>query len=163
MDVNDRVLHHRDGPGIETWRPAALQLSSLLLGLGLHAFRPVEIPFAAEYGGAAMALLFGLGLSILALSFRAFARARTSLRPDRSAAALIRTGPFRYSRNPLYVAVVLLILGAGVWANSLWVWLMAALLVLVMNRAVILREERHLERQFGRDYLEYKNTVRRWL
>ena len=161
--MSDGVLHYPDSPGIETWRPAALQLGSLLLGLGLHAFLPLEIPFVAEYGGAVGALLFGFGLFIVVLSFREFARARTSLRPDRGAAALIRTGPFRYSRNPLYVAVVLLILGAGLWADSLWVWLMAALLVLVMNRAVILREERHLERQFGRDYLEYKNTVRRWL
>ena len=59
--------------------------------------------------------------------------------------------------------MVLLILGAGVWLNSLWVWLMVAPLVLIMNRAVIVREERHLERRFGRDYLEYKQAVRRWL
>ncbi len=161
--MSEGAFHHHDSPGIEMWRPAALQLCALLLGLGIHAFRPLEIPFAAEYGGAAMALLFCLGLSIVALSFREFARAGTSLRPDRGAATLIRTGPFRYSRNPLDVAVVLLILGAGVWANSLWVWLMAALLVLVMNRAVIVPEERHLGRRFGRGYLEYKDAVRRWL
>ncbi len=161
--MSDEALHHGDSPGIEMWRPAALQLSSLLLALGLHAFWPLGLPFATEYGWAAVALLFCLGLSIAALSFREFARAWTSLRPDRGAAALIRTGPFRYSRNPLYVAVVLLILGAGVWANSLWVWLMVAPLVLVMNRAVIVREERHLEGRFGRDYLEYKKTARRWL
>ncbi len=161
--MSDAALHHLDSPGIEMWRPAALQLSSLLLGLGLHAFWPLEIPFAAEYGGAALALLVGLALSILALSFREFARAGTSLRPDHAAAALIRTGPFRLSRNPLYVAVALLILAAGTWANSLWIWLMVAVLVLVMNRAVIGPEERDLEQRFGRDYLDYKRAVRRWL
>ena len=161
--MSDGALHPLDSPGIEMWRPAAVQLCSLLLGLGLHAVRPLEIPFAAEYGGAALALLLGLGLSIVALSFREFARAETPLRPDRAAAALIRTGPFRYSRNPLYVAVALLILGAGIWANSLWIWLMVAPLVLVMNRAVIVPEERHLEQRFGRDYLDYKRAVRRWL
>ncbi len=161
--MSEGAIHHQDSPGIEMWRPAALQLCALLLGLGIHAFRPLEIPFAAEYGGAAMALLFCLGLSIVVLGFREFARAETSLRPDQGAAALIRTGPFHYSRNPLYAAVVLLILGAGVWANSLWIWLMVAPLVFVMNRAVIVREERHLERRFGRDYLEYKQAVRRWL
>ncbi len=158
--MSEGAFHHQDSPGIEMWRPAALQLCALLLGLGIHALRPLEIPLVAEYGVAAMALLFCLGLSIVMLSF---ARAETSLRPDQGAAALIRTGPFRYSRNPLYVAVVLLILGAGVWANSLWIWLMVAPLVFVMNRAVIVREERHLERRFGADYLEYKQAVRRWL
>ncbi len=161
--MDDAALQQPDTPGIQMWRPAALQLCSLLLGLGLHALRPLEIPFAAEYGAAALALLFGLGLCIMALSFREFARAETSLRPDRTAAALIRTGPFRYSRNPLYVAVALLILGAGIWVNSLWIWLMVTPLVLVMNRAVIVPEERHLEQRFGRDYLDYKRAVHRWL
>ncbi len=135
----------------------------MLLGLGLHAFWPVEFPLAAVFGGFAMILLFGLAVLIAALSFREFARAKTSVRPDRGASALIRTGPFQYSRNPLYVAVVSLILGFGVWLNSLWIWLMVVPLVLVMNRAVILREEGYLEQKFGRDYVDYKKSVRRWL
>ncbi len=153
----------QDGPGIEAWRPAALQLSSVLLGLVVHAFWPVEMPLAAEFGGIAIVLFLGLSLLIAALSFREFARAKTSVRPDRRANALIRTGPFAYSRNPLYVAVVLLILGVGVWVNSTWIWVMVAPLVLVMNTAVIVREERHLEQRFGREYIDYKRAVRRWL
>ncbi len=118
---------------------------------------------AAEFGWIAIVLFLGPSVLILALSFREFARARTSLRPDRRADALIRTGPFAYSRNPLYVAVVLLILGIGVWVNSTWIWVMVAPLVLVMNTAVIVREERHLERRFGQEYIDYKRAVRRWL
>ncbi len=118
---------------------------------------------AAEFGGIAIVLFLGLSLLIAALSFREFARAKTSVRPDRRANALIRTGPFAYSRNPLYVAVVLLILGIGVWVNSTWIWVMVAPLVLVMNTAVIVREERHLEQRFGREYIDYKRAVRRWL
>ncbi|MCZ6807317.1 MAG: methyltransferase, partial [Deltaproteobacteria bacterium] len=105
----------------------------------------MEIPLVAGFGWIVIVLFLGLGLSIIALSFREFARAKTSVRPDRGANALIRTGPFAYSRNPLYVAVVLLILGIGVWVNSIWIWVMVAPLVLVMNTAVIIREERHLE------------------
>ncbi len=153
----------QDGPGIEAWRPAALQLGSVLLGLVVHAFWPVEIPLAAEFGRIAIVLFLGPSLLILALSFREFARAKTSVRPDRRANALIRTGPFAYSRNPLYVAVVSLILGLGVWLNSIWIWVMVAQLVLFMNNAVIVLEERHLEQRFGRDYVEYKKAVRRWL
>jgi protein-S-isoprenylcysteine O-methyltransferase Ste14 len=150
-------------PGIEAWRPAALQLGSVLLGLAIHAFWPVEIPLAAGFGRIVIVLFLGFGLSIMALSFREFARADTSVRPDRRANALIRTGPFAYSRNPLYVAVVLLILAIGVWVNSIWIWVMVAPLVLVMNTAVIIREERHLEQRFGREYIDYKKSVRRWL
>ncbi len=161
--VEDRGLLRRNSPGIQAWRPAALQLSTVLLGLLLHAFWPLEHPLAAVFGALAMLLLFGTAFSIIALSLREFARARTTLRPDRGASALIRSGPFRYSRNPLYVAVISLILGVGVWLNSLWIWVMVVPLVLVMNRAVILREERYLEQQFGRDYVDYKKSVRRWL
>ncbi len=153
----------QDSPGIEAWRPAALQVSSVLLGLAIHAFWPVGIPLAAEFGGIAIVLFLGLSLLIAALSFREFARAKTSVRPDRRANVLIRTGPFAYSRNPLYVAVVLLILGIGVWVNSTWIWLVVAPLVLAMNTAVIVREERHLEQRFGREYIDYKKAVRRWL
>ena len=128
-----------------------------------HALWPIAIPLIGKLGGLATALFVGLGVSIIALSFREFARAGTSLRPDRGARALIQSGSFGYSRNPLYVAVILLLLGAGVWVNSAWIWLSCALLVPVMNRLVISREERHLESQFGQVYLEYKKTVRRWL
>ncbi len=163
IGLADSGSQRQDNPGIEAWRPAALQVSSVLLGLVIHAFWPVGIPLAAEFGGIAIVLFLGLSVLILALSFREIARAKTSLRPDRRANALIRTGPFAYSRNPLYVAVVLLILGIGVWINSTWIWVMVAPLVLVMNTAVIVREERHLEQRFGREYIDYKKAVRRWL
>jgi protein-S-isoprenylcysteine O-methyltransferase Ste14 len=153
----------QDSPGIEAWRPAALQVSSILLGLVIHAFWPVEIPLAAEFGGIAIVLFLGFSFLTAALSFREFARAKTSVRPDRRANALIRTGPFTYSRNPLYVAVASLILGIGVWVNSVWIWAMVAPLVLVMNTAVIIREETHLEQRFGQEYIDYKKAVRRWL
>ncbi len=159
----DSSPQHQDSPGLEAWRPAALQASSVLLGLVIHAFWPVGIPLAAEFGRIVIVSFLGLSLLIIASSFREFARAKTSVRPDRCANALIRTGPFAYSRNPLYVAVVLMILGIGVWVNSTWIWVMVAPLVLVMNAAVIVREESHLERRFGREYIDYKRAVRRWL
>ena len=100
IGLPDSGSQRQDSPGIEAWRPAALQVSSVLLGLIVHAFWPVEIPLAAEFGGTAIVLLLGFSLLIAALSFREFARAKTSVRPDRRANALIRTGPFAYSRNP---------------------------------------------------------------
>jgi protein-S-isoprenylcysteine O-methyltransferase Ste14 len=154
---------HPDSPGIQAWRPAALQVSSLVAGLAAHALWPAQIPLVGKLGGTGTAVFVGLGIAILVFSFREFARAATSLAPSRGASALIQSGPFAYSRNPLYVAVILLILGVGVWVNSIWIWLSCAALVPVMNRAVISREESYLERRFGRVYLDYKKAVRRWL
>ncbi len=145
------------------WRPAAIQLSSLLAGLMIHALWPAEIPLAAGLAWIAVPLFMGTGFAIIAFSYREFARARTTLRPDRGANALIRTGPFRWSRNPLYLAVCLLIVGIGFWVNSLWILVMLIPLFLVMSRAVIAREERYLEHKFGQVYLDYKGSVRRWL
>ncbi len=152
-----------NNPGMAAWRPAAIQLSSVLAGLILHSVWPAEIPLAAGLAWIAVPICMVLGFAVIALSFREFARARTSLRPDRGASALIRTGPFRYSRNPLYLAVSLLIFGIGIWVNSLWILGMLLLLFLVMSRAVIAREERYLEHKFGQVYLDYKGSVRRWL
>ena len=145
------------------WRPAAIQLSSVLAGLMLHSLWPAEIPLAAKLAWIAVPMFMGGATAIIALSFREFAKAKTSVRSDRGAHALIRTGPFQYSRNPLYVAVILLIVGIGVWVNSLWILVMLIPLFLVMSRAVIAREESYLEHKFGQEYLEYRASVRRWL
>ena len=153
----------QDNPGVAAWRPAAIQLSSVLLGLILHSLWPAEIPLLAEVAWIAVPVFMGLGFAIIALSFREFAKARTSVRPDRAANALIWTGPFRYSRNPLYLAVSFLIVGIGVWVNSLWILVMLIPLFLVMSRAVIAHEERYLEHKFGQEYLDYKKSARRWL
>jgi protein-S-isoprenylcysteine O-methyltransferase Ste14 len=153
----------QDNPGIAAWRPAAIQLSAVLAGLMLHSLWPTEIPLAAKLAWIAVPMFLGGAIAIIALSYREFAKAKTSVRPDRGACALIRTGPFRYSRNPLYVAVSLLIAGIAVWMNSLWVLVMLIPLFLVLSRAVIAREERYLEHKFGREYRDYRASVRRWL
>ena len=128
----------------------------------LHSLWPAEIPLAAKLAWIAVPMFMGGAAAIIALSFREFAKAKTSIRPDRGACALIRTGPFRWSRNPLYLAVGLVIVGIGFWVNSLWVLVMMIPLVPVMSGAVIAREERYLEHKFGQVYVDYKRSVRRW-
>lgn len=153
----------QENPGMAIWRPAAIELSAVLTGLMLHSLSPLEIPLAAGLAWIAVPLFMGLGFTIIALGCLEFARARTSIRPDRGADALIRTGPFRWSRNPLYLSVGLLIAGIGFWVNSLWVLVMLPPLALVMSRAVIAHEESYLEHKFGQVYVDYKQSVRRWL
>jgi len=145
------------------WRPISIQLSCLLLGVYLNSVWRVTIPVSESTRRVFVSLLLMMGVVTIVLSFREFAKAKTTLSPNSAAKALIRTGPFRYSRNPLYVAVAFLIASIGFWADNLWILAMLVPLILVMSVAVIAREEHYLERKFGEEYLDFKRSVRRWL
>ena len=151
------------GPGVPAWRPAALQLTSVALGLILQSWWPLQIPLVTHFSWIAGSLFLATGVLIVAFSFWEFAKAKTALRPDRGATALLLSGPFAYSRNPLYVAVMILIMGVGILVNSLWILGMLFPLFFLMSQTVISAEERHLESRFGQQYLDYKKMVRRWL
>ena len=85
------------------------------------------------------------------------------MRPDRPDTALITTGPYRFTRNPLYIGLSLVQLSAACWLNNLWILLLLPLSIVVITQYAIAREERYLEKLFGQDYLDYKARVRRWL
>jgi protein-S-isoprenylcysteine O-methyltransferase Ste14 len=76
---------------------------------------------------------------------------------------MVVRGPFRFSRNPIYLSMLLLQLGVGIWTDSLWFLGLAALSAVLLSWGVISREERYLERKFGAEYSRYKLRVRRWL
>ena len=76
---------------------------------------------------------------------------------------LITSGPYRYSRNPAYVSLTVILLGLGLLLNNAWLLLVAIPVVAIMNYGVIHREEAYLERTFGDEYLRYKAGVRRWI
>ena len=114
----------------------------------------------ALYASVVMLALFVcLGL----WSASMFVRSRTTVLPDRPATKLIIAGPFKITRNPLYVSLLLLYFAIALWLNSIWPFLFAVPLVVVLRHYVIRREEKYLERKFGADYVDYKNHVRRWL
>ncbi len=94
-----------------------------------------------------------------------FRKAKTTVNPVKPEAAsqVVDTGVFAYTRNPMYVALLLVIIAIGLWWQHLSVILCGALFVAYMNRFQIKPEERALERLFGEDYLDYKNQVRRWI
>lgn len=86
-----------------------------------------------------------------------------SIPTSKSTDVIVVRGPYRFSRNPIYLAMLFLQLGIGVWANSLWFFVLAVICVPLFAWGVISREERYLERKFGDGYLTYKARVRRWL
>jgi protein-S-isoprenylcysteine O-methyltransferase Ste14 len=89
--------------------------------------------------------------------------ADTTLRIDKSVSSLVQAGPFRYSRNPGYLSLTMLYAGTAILRNALWAILLLPLVLCVIQREVIEREERYLERIFGEEYLAYKRRVRRWV
>ena len=105
------------------------------------------------------------GLVYLAIFFAAaatFRRARTTLIPNRPANALVTSGPYRFTRNPMYVSLVVLYVGVTLALNSWWPLILLPLVILVVTRAVIEREERYLSAAFP-EYAAYRARVRRWL
>jgi protein-S-isoprenylcysteine O-methyltransferase Ste14 len=133
----------------------------LLAGLLLNHYRPQAVlPQAwAHLLGPLIALL---GFSALP-AVLAFRRAGTPPQPWRPATALVVTGPYRYSRNPMYLGATLFYLGISLWVNSLWPLLLLPIVLWVMSKGVIAREEAYLERLFGAEYRSYRARVRRWL
>jgi protein-S-isoprenylcysteine O-methyltransferase Ste14 len=143
-------------------RPPLVYLVSLLAGWLLELGLPFPIlpaAFAAPLG----APLVALAAALFAGSVAKLRAAGTPVPGSRPTTAVVRSGPYRFSRNPIYLAFSLLQLGIAIWANSLWLLATLAGAVLLVDRVVIRREERYLERKFGAGYLEYKARVRRWV
>jgi protein-S-isoprenylcysteine O-methyltransferase Ste14 len=107
--------------------------------------------------------LLVLGAALATWSRRTMQGAGTSMHPALPATALVVAGPFRFSRNPMYLARTLLYLGLGCLVNALWVVAFLVPLLLVMHYGVIAREERYLGAKFGEAYRHYQADVRRWL
>ena len=90
-------------------------------------------------------------------------QADAPVRTDRPVPRLTTAGPFGYSRNPAYLPLAMIYSGIAALRNSLWAILFLPLVLIVIQREVIRREERYLERTFGQEYLAYKARVRRWV
>ena len=151
----------RDNPGIRV-PPPLIYLLPLASGLLLD--RRVHAPFLLR--GAARLLgwaLVGGGMALAVWFARTMRGADTTMRTDKPVSRVVQEGPFRYSRNPGYLSLTMLYAGIAVLRNALWAILLLPLVLYVIQREVIEREERYLERTFGDEYLNYKRRVRRWV
>jgi protein-S-isoprenylcysteine O-methyltransferase Ste14 len=150
------MTDEQDNPGIRV-PPPPVYLLALLLGLLLD--RRAHVPFLPR--GVVRVLgwpLVGGGMALAAWFVRTMRSANTTIRIDKPVSSLIQDGPFRYSRNPGYLSLTMLYAGIAVLRNALWAILLLPLVVYVIQREVIEREERYLERTFGEEYLNYKGA-----
>ncbi len=108
-------------------------------------------------------LLVGIGLGLFMWTLTTFWRHRTTVNPYVAASSLCTDGPFRFSRNPIYVGDWFILAGVSLLLATWWPLLFAPLIWVMLRHGVIRHEEAHLEAKFGDDYRTYKNRVRRWL
>jgi protein-S-isoprenylcysteine O-methyltransferase Ste14 len=137
-------------------------LISLVSGMVIHLVAP--IPFLSVTLAAALgAPLVAVAIALYSYSVAKFRAAGTPVPAREATTAIVRTGPYRFSRNPIYLAFSLFQLGIAMWINS--VWLLATLLgaLALIHSVYIPKEEQYLERKFGAQYSDYRTSVRRWL
>jgi protein-S-isoprenylcysteine O-methyltransferase Ste14 len=143
-------------------RPPFVYLGSIALGLVLHLLWPVRVvPTSVSTPLGAMVTLLAVALFVSAV--RTFRAAGTPIPGNRPTTTIVRSGPYRFSRNPIYLAFSLLQLGLSFWVNSIALLITLIPAVALMSFVVIPREERYLEARFPSEYLPYEASVRRWL
>ena len=150
-----------DNPGVAVL-PPLLYGAACIVVLSLHWLWPMPL------FGHAVALWSGLSLIVFAVAIAIWGRRTmhavgTNINPLRPTTVVVTTGPFRFSRNPLYLALTLLYLGLTFVFNTWWGIIVLIPLCIIMHRGVVLREERYLEQKFGETYRRYRSSVRRYL
>lgn len=142
--------------------PPIIYAVCFLAGLGLDGLWPVPLlPLAVQYSVGVAFMVAGLALFVWAL--REFTRAQTAVTHHRPTTGIVATGPFGFSRNPIYVAMTTVYLGAAIAVDGVLVLVLVLPAIVAIHTLVIPNEETFLEKTFGDDYRRYKSTVRRWI
>jgi protein-S-isoprenylcysteine O-methyltransferase Ste14 len=142
--------------------PPLIFLSALIIGFVLDlVIGTGSLPWSVALPVGAASIIAGVGL--MGSFLEAFRRARTPIDPYTPTAAIVTDGPYRRTRNPAYLGMALTYAGIAIASNALWALALLPVAMAVIDRGVIVREERYLERKFGSPYLDYKRRVRRWI
>jgi protein-S-isoprenylcysteine O-methyltransferase Ste14 len=157
------MAKEQDRPNISPMiHPPVIALMFIVIAYFLGRFVPLSFstPTILRYLGLALTFAgFLLGIGAL-LEFR---KARTTLDPHGSAKQLVTSGIYRFTRNPIYLGFLLMVMGLPLNSGLCWGILLAPFYILMMNRLIIQNEEAYLERKFGNVYSGYTSRVRRWL
>jgi protein-S-isoprenylcysteine O-methyltransferase Ste14 len=159
------VTEPKDAAAVRVF-PPGVPLLAILLGVGLQRVRPIDLGFALPAPGRywvggliAAGAFFGLG----GWSVLLFRRSGQDENPWKPTPRIVERGPFRITRNPMYLQMLLICVGFAVMLANVWILALTPLAGWVLQRFAILPEEAYLERKFGDSYLAYKRRVRRWI
>jgi len=144
-------------------RPPIAWAVAVLAGLALNWLMPLPFIPATVPAGELEVMVFALALSLVAWAIVTMTWAGSNIPTSLPTATIVNTGPYRFTRTPIYLGMVLGLIGLAIALNSLWLLLTLAPFALVIRYGVVAREEAYLERKFGDDYRRYRARVRRWL
>lgn len=151
-------------PNSFPWPPVILVVSILAaVGFGMFmplAWAPSPIKEVLNLFGA---LLMATAILIEATAILAMRKAKTTILPNKGSSKLITSGPFSFTRNPIYFGNVVLLFGLGLFLENFWFWGFALMCGAMTQKLAILREEAHLQAKFPAAFLAYKKKVRRWI
>ena len=150
-----------DNAGVR-FPPPLLYALAVVGGVLLNREWPLPVGHGSLVTAIATILCVG-SVALAVTSLGRFRRAGTTPIPRRPATALVISGPYRFTRNPMYVSMAGLTVGLGLFLNTWWPMLGLVPVLMIVRFAVIAREERYLRRRFGDDYETYTRKVRRWL
>jgi protein-S-isoprenylcysteine O-methyltransferase Ste14 len=142
--------------------PPLIFAAGFAAGWLLDRWMPIPLPQGLRVVAVGWPVVT-VGAWLAAWSVLTLARAGTTVRPDRPSTVLVAVGPFRFSRNPLYLSFVLLYAGTALLTNTVWALVVLPLVAWAIDRAVIAREERYLATAFGETYEDYRRGVPRWV
>lgn len=159
--MSEETPNGADNPGVVA-PPPLIYAAALAAGLLLNRLRPIPFLPRSLTRAPGLSLIAG-GFLLVMFGLREMKRAGTNVDPYKPATAIVTAGPYRFTRNPLYVGLTMLYAGIAARTNALPAALLLPMVLAVMRRGVIEREERYLERMFGDEYREYKEKVPRWI
>lgn len=142
--------------------PPLIFLSGLLIGGFANWLFPVNF-LPKNLAATAGIVLTIAGLTIILMAVLQMRRTKTNVEPWKPTTAILDTGLYALSRNPIYLGMVLVYLGVSCLFGLIWFLPPLAAVLLTIHFGVILREEKYLTRKFGDEYLSYKNRVRCWI
>jgi len=142
--------------------PPLVYLAGLVIGFLANIWIPIKVvPELVAWTSSGIFILCGAVLTGSAV-FK-FKDAGTTVRPDRAASTLVITGPYKITRNPMYLGLAFIYLGIAIAGQALWALILLPVVLTIIQRRAIEPEEAFLERRFGADYVGYKEKVRRWI
>lgn len=151
-------IDYADRPNQFPWPPVLLA-GAFFCSLIIEGVLPTRTGISGLLG----LLLFILGLAVDIWAMLTLRRARTNILPNRAADRLVTRGPYRWSRNPIYVGNTTLLLGLAIIFDSAWMIMAAFAMAFAVHHLAVLREEQHLAERFGADWTAYKDRTPRWL
>ena len=157
------MAKEQDHPNInKNIHPPIIALMFIVLAYFLGRFVPLPFVVPAILRNLGLLMTF-IGFLLGMGAFLEFRNARTTVDPHGSSQHVVTSGIYRFTRNPIYLGFLLMVIGLPLNSGSYWGVVMAPFYIFLMNRLVIEHEEDYLEKKFGKTYASYKAQVRRWL